>query len=364
MYKRQVIGTAYLLEHALMHHPDLQGNAKMIVDAASQGAELIKKMAFFNDSEHAHPTVFDLSELLEKSSKTLQSEVAPVDLEVKNSLKEAKIVGDYFNIQQVISKLVANAGEAVQKNESTQAIKLNLLRKEILSGEVDYNLPPGEYFCLEVIDYGIGMDERQLERCFEPFYTTKDFDEDTGVGYLGSGLSLAYAYTIVESHGGLIVARSRLGLGSTFSVYLPVYKDLQQPMELLDQSINRVAFVVGEFEDSAKWAISALKKTNYQLINLARRSEILPYFSKANFSPDLLLVDLDKSTIDIVDFLTLIKDQYDSLSVICFSSDPQPWSDLLRFINDVYLMEKPLNPNEYYKTLKKILSKKIKQVKK
>ena len=76
------------------------------------------------------------------------------------------------------------------------------------------------------------------------------------------------------------------------------------------------------------------------------------------------MVDLDKSSTDLVDFLTLIKDQYEGLSIICFSSDPQPWSELLRFVDDVYLMEKPLQPSKYYQTLKQILSRKIKQGKK
>jgi signal transduction histidine kinase len=67
---------------------------------------------------------------------------------------------------------------------------------------------------IEVSDTGIGMDSQQLDRAFEPFYTTKDVGQGTGLG-------LSIAYGIVREHGGEISAESQLGIGTTFQVAFP-----------------------------------------------------------------------------------------------------------------------------------------------
>jgi two-component system, cell cycle sensor histidine kinase and response regulator CckA len=79
-------------------------------------------------------------------------------------------------------------------------------------GGVD--LPAGPYAVLSVEDSGPGIDQATLEHLFEPFFTTKEIGR-------GIGLGLATAYGIAKQSGGTIAVSSELGVGSTFSVYLP-----------------------------------------------------------------------------------------------------------------------------------------------
>ena len=74
---------------------------------------------------------------------------------------------------------------------------------------------PGEFACIAVEDDGSGIPEDVLPHIFEPFFTTKDVGSGTGLG-------LSIAYGIVRDHGGWIDVRSTLGVGSRFSVYLPI----------------------------------------------------------------------------------------------------------------------------------------------
>ena len=80
--------------------------------------------------------------------------------------------------------------------------------------------PPGlgtgerDHLRLDVEDQGEGMSPATIERVFEPFFTTKPPGEGTGLG-------LAVAQEIARGHGGWITARSRMGQGSCFSMYLP-----------------------------------------------------------------------------------------------------------------------------------------------
>jgi CheY-like chemotaxis protein len=72
----------------------------------------------------------------------------------------------------------------------------------------------GNYVRIMISDMGRGMDEETCRRVFEPFFTTKDKDR-------GTGLALASAYGIIKEHGGTIDVMSKLGQGSTFTIYLP-----------------------------------------------------------------------------------------------------------------------------------------------
>jgi signal transduction histidine kinase len=71
-----------------------------------------------------------------------------------------------------------------------------------------------QWLAIDVEDTGAGMDETTRIRVFEPFYTTKDVGDGTGLG-------LSVSWGIIREHGGWIDIESTLGSGSTFTVYLP-----------------------------------------------------------------------------------------------------------------------------------------------
>ena len=86
-------------------------------------------------------------------------------------------------------------------------------------------MKPGGYVKLRVKDTGAGIPEDVQKRMFEPFFTTKDAGHGTGMG-------LAVAYGIVKSHQGAISVDSKIGEGSTFTVFLP---STEPPMEETDR---------------------------------------------------------------------------------------------------------------------------------
>ncbi len=103
---------------------------------------------------------------------------------------------------------------AVQATSRAGMVTLSLGRERLTPPEGDR---PGEYLGLHVSDEGAGMSPQVSARVFEPFFTTK------GVGE-GTGLGLSVAYGIVREHAGFMLVESTPGLGSRFSVYLPVPK--------------------------------------------------------------------------------------------------------------------------------------------
>jgi PAS domain S-box-containing protein len=119
---------------------------------------------------------------------------------------------DEGQMRQVFHNLVQNAREAMPGGGTLRvsACALQVERNEVPG------LAAGSYLCLQFADRGTGIAQAHLSRIFDPYFSTKEMDT-----VKGRGLGLAVSFSIVRSHGGTIAADSRIGEGTTISVYLP-----------------------------------------------------------------------------------------------------------------------------------------------
>ena len=114
--------------------------------------------------------------------------------------------GNAGQLKQVFMNIVVNAAEAMHGGGTlTITTSQSQEPKTVL---------------VEFVDTGEGIPEENLTRIFDPFFTTKDVGKGTGLG-------LATSYGIVEGHGGRISVKSKVGEGTTFTIALPVYPEVQ-----------------------------------------------------------------------------------------------------------------------------------------
>ena len=118
------------------------------------------------------------------------------------------VEADGGHIRQVVNNLVINAQQAMPEG-GTVALRCE---NKYLTLEEGQPLNPGPYLKITVKDHGVGIRKDQLNRIFDPYFTTKD---------QGNGLGLATSYSIVKRHDGHISVESEPGLGTEISVYLP-----------------------------------------------------------------------------------------------------------------------------------------------
>jgi CheY-like chemotaxis protein len=128
------------------------------------------------------------------------------------------IRADPTNIHRIIVNLCTNALHAMKDEKGMLTIKLS--RRKVIDEEIGLNpdVSAGTFVVLSVSDTGCGMDEEQKERIFEPYFTTKETGEGTGLG-------LSVIHGIVNDYRGFIRVDSTPGKGSTFSVYLPASQE-------------------------------------------------------------------------------------------------------------------------------------------
>lgn len=133
---------------------------------------------------------------------------------------------------QVLKNMVTNAWEA--RNNGRSAISLSV--KTVAPNDIpaEYRFPvnwqpqEGFYACLAVADTGSGIDMTDIEKIFDPFFTSR---------FLGRGLGLPIVLGIVRAHNGVVTVESKMGRGSVFSVFLPVYDgEIPGPSHRIEKS--------------------------------------------------------------------------------------------------------------------------------
>ena len=115
---------------------------------------------------------------------------------------------DEGQMSQVIQNLVINAKEAMPEGGVIEVLAENVTLRD----ERGPALRKGPHIRVSIKDQGMGIPEEHLDKIFDPYFTTKQ---------RGSGLGLATSYSIVRKHGGSIHVKSHLGIGTTFTIYLP-----------------------------------------------------------------------------------------------------------------------------------------------
>ena len=184
-----------------LHNPLVEAEAACL---RAQG--LTKQLLTFSRGGKPVKSVIRLEELLTDSVKFALhgSNVIP-RFQISEDLWSVE--ADRGQIDQVINNLVINADQAMANGGKLQVRAENV---ELKQGEVP-PLKAGRYVKVEVEDEGVGIPGEDLERIFDPYFTTKQ---------KGSGLGLASAYSIVINHSGAIYALSEPGQGTTFVFFL------------------------------------------------------------------------------------------------------------------------------------------------
>ena len=192
-----------------------------IREAGERGAKLTGQLLAFSRRQRLTPEPVDLNEtvrgMLELLKSTLGGSVL-IETELADDLRLALV--DPTQLELIILNLAINARDAMAMGGT---LCLSTRRERVETPPLGAEDPePGDYVVLSVRDSGTGMSDEVLAKAFEPFFTTKDVGK-------GSGLGLAQVFGFAKQSGGGARIDTRLGAGTTVSVYLPC-----APEETLD----------------------------------------------------------------------------------------------------------------------------------
>jgi len=213
-----------LLSHLEMRSP-IRGDVEDIKNAADRAAELSNQLLACGSTQPFHPTQLDLNALVADLREVLQWTLGK-DIGLTTVLDPAlgRVKADRGQIERVVIKLVANAGQAMGPG-GTLAIETANVQVTALPPHPPGLAGPGKYAMLAVSASGWVMDEETRTHLFEPSLMR------TREGRV-TGLDLAMVYGTVKQSGGHIAVESELERGTTFRIYLPLEPQTEELAEL------------------------------------------------------------------------------------------------------------------------------------
>jgi PAS domain S-box-containing protein len=174
-----------------------------IVQETSRCKEIVKSLLEFARQTEPKKESIDINRAITDGLFFLENQALFHNIRITKRLDPSLplIIGNAGQLKQVFTNIIINAAEAMR---GTGELTITT-----------FSSPNRNSVFVEFTDTGEGIPEENFSRIFEPFFTTKDVGKGTGLG-------LATSYGIVESHGGKIGVKSKVGEGSTFTMELPV----------------------------------------------------------------------------------------------------------------------------------------------
>ncbi len=187
-----------------------------ILQAGIRAKELVNQILAFSRQQDHQAKPVQIHTVIHEALNLLHSSI-PKSVEIRENISEHNtlVFADPTQIHQVVMNLCTNAYHAMRNTGGILAVEL--VHREIHPDDEkssNLQMTPGSYLLLKISDTGIGMERATLDRIFDPYFTTKESGEGTGLG-------LAVVHGIIKNHDGHITVYSEPGKGTSFHIYLP-----------------------------------------------------------------------------------------------------------------------------------------------
>ncbi|MGH1412771.1 MAG: ATP-binding protein [Pelagimonas sp.] len=282
-----IMGNAEMLEDG---DPEAQpALIAAIIKATDRGASLTQRLLAYSRKQALMPQIIDLGDLVldmsEMLSRTL-GEAIEVSIGVPPDLWTP--LADAGQVENVLLNLALNSRDAMDGEGKLTIRCFNKhLDQDAIALNPDATL--GDYVVLEVSDEGTGMTPEVQAHAFEPFYTTKEVGE-------GSGLGLSMIYGFAKQSGGHVSVETELGTGTTVRVFLPRAKGDLAPIAEIPKMISprgaaELILVIEDNPDVGAFAVGMLKNIGYRVLSAANTIEA-EAIMKREPNIDLVLSDV------------------------------------------------------------------------
>jgi PAS domain S-box-containing protein len=326
-------------------------------DISFQAKELTVQLLTFAKGSAANKKLADIGELLKNSiSFMARGSNVKCEFNISDKLSPAEI--DASQINQVVSNLVINSIQAMPGGGTITVDAKNIS----IDGE-KLPLTKGRYVKITFRDNGSGIEEKNLAKIFDPYFTTKA---------RGNGLGLSSVYSIIKSHGGLITVDSKPGTGATFVIYLPAadgmaaeLKTEARPSAAKEKKavMNGKILIMDDEELIRNITSQLLTHLGFETITAADGAEAVEIYKAAfnSVAPfDAVITDLTvpggMGGVEMLRNIMLFDPQVKSIAASGYFSDQSKIEDFEKAGFKEYIT-KPFKINELVKTLQKLINK-------
>ncbi len=348
----------------LRHTPGDQSftDVMQIKQNANRAANLVRQLLAFSRQQTLRPKVLDITECLAELSALLRRLMGSnIHFKMKHARDLGLVLVDQGQFEQVIINMVVNARDAMEGGGTISLTTQNCELKKAKRYGPDV-IPSGSYILVEITDTGVGINPEIIDRIFDPFFSTKEVGSGTGLG-------LSTVYGIVKQTGGFIHVDSKVGKGTTFSIYLPQYtseyeiaatpllkEEKAPPQDLTGSS----TILLVEDEDAVRlFSARALRSKGYEVIEAMNGEEALKYIKTHDQPIDLVISDVVMPHMDgptFINEMSHLKAIPKVLFISGYAADT--FHDRIKESAHIHFLAKPFSLSDLASRVKEILAEK------
>lgn len=324
-------------------------------NGAQRAATLTNRLLAFARKQPFDPKVVNPDHLISGMADFFRRTLGEtIELEIVGAQGLWNTETDPNHLEAALLNLVVNARDALPNGgKLTIETSNSFIDEEYAKQNAD--VLPGPYALICVTDNGVGMDPTTLERAFEPFFSTKETGQGTGLG-------LSQVYGFVKQSGGFAAIDSKVGKGTSVKIYLP-----RTSLALAAQIVapdtdgapigaGETILVVEDDEQVRRYIVETLVELNYQVIKARDAIEANEVFNRFGHAIDLLLTDVvmpGKNGRVLSEELVRRKPELKVLFMTGYSRDALVHNG--RLDAGVSLLQKPVTQKDLAKRLRALL---------
>jgi signal transduction histidine kinase len=331
---------------------DQQEGLELVRSAAEKGARLTKQLLAFSRKQRLEPQVVDLGNKLAGMRDLLRATLGSrIELQVSANSGLWRALVDPTQIELVVLNLAINARDAML---GQGGLIVETFDTVIDAGPLRPEDPnPGNYVAIAVSDTGLGIPDDVLPHVFEPFFSTKELGK-------GSGLGLAQVFGIAKQSGGGVCIDTRVGEGTTVSVFFPSAETLPlvEESDALPGVVGRLTptahiLVVDDDEDVLKSTLRLLRALGFSVLGVESGSEALRQLA-SHPEIDLIVADFAMPEMNGIDLARTVSGLRPSLPFILMTGNGE--MDPLKEIAGMRILQKPWTDSELAAEIRQALS--------
>jgi NO-binding membrane sensor protein with MHYT domain/nitrogen-specific signal transduction histidine kinase/AmiR/NasT family two-component response regulator len=283
-----ILGYGELAQNNLLEDSVVRRQVDQVMQAGARGKGLVDRILAFSRSGVGERVPVQVRSVAEETLELLAASLpANVRLERRLNAVDTAVVGDPTQFHEVVMNLCTNAMHAMKRGGVLTVVleQETVGERRLLSHGT---LCAGRYVRLAVSDTGSGIPPAVLERMFDPFFTTKRVGDGTGLG-------LALVHGIVADFGGIIDVATQVGVGTTFTIWLPdageMPRLLAEPAGELPRGNGETVMIVDDERALVALAEETLAELGYEPVGFDSSVAALQAFRAEPKRFDLVLTD-------------------------------------------------------------------------
>ncbi|OJU73309.1 MAG: hypothetical protein BGO07_04085 [Alphaproteobacteria bacterium 40-19] len=349
-----IIGFCDLL---LQRHQSHQSSKDIsqIKQSAMRAARLIQQLLNFSKSTPSCKKVFSLKQCVQNLFPLIRRIIGPkIFLSFQEDGFPGLTYGDVDQVEQILLNLAINARDAMP-NGGSLGFRLKHLHVPKPLDVIKHTLISGPYVTLEVRDTGTGIEPHHLEHIFNPFFSTKEPGQGTGLG-------LASAVQMMKECQGGITVETAMQKGTSFTLFFPHYQGSSatlekedSPKEVFSEPIF-IKILLVEDEDSIRLFTSrVLQEKGYEVLEAQDGIQAMQLLKK-NSDIHLLITDVMMPGIDGPTLALEAKKMNPKIQILFVSGYPEDEVRQRLPMKNVYFLQKPFALADFVKEIQKLFN--------